>query len=173
MKETLVEIEEGHPDFTLDQINAQLRMMMPEAPRVSRTAISNALKNHLIVVKTLRNAHAERNNDRTKERRQAFANWLMTNMASMSFIVVDETGTNSWTRRSRRRARSGEKEIRVVAGRRGSTYTMTFAVSPTVGLVHHDLQLGVMKGEKAYSSKESSRSSLYLDLESRHSKKTL
>ena len=64
-------------------------------------------------------------------------------------IFVDEAGINLWLKRTRGRARRGERAVRVVEGRRGHNLTITFAVSARAGLIHHDLFQGGMTAERS------------------------
>ena len=63
----------------------------------------------------------------------------MGNIQCFDLIFVDEAGVNLWLKRTRGRARRGERAVRVVQGRCGHNLTMTFAVSARAGLIHHDL----------------------------------
>ena len=51
-------------------------------------------------------------------------------------------------KRTRGRARRGERAIRVVQGRRRNNFTVAFAVSSERGLVHHELTQGGMTGDR-------------------------
>ena len=51
-------------------------------------------------------------------------------------------------KRTRGRAVRGTRAVRVVQGRRGTNFTMKFAVSNISGLVHHELSEGGMTGER-------------------------
>ena len=141
-RETAAEIVGEHPEFTLEQINAELRHRLPNAPHFSRSTLSNMLTANLIVMKKLEDAVAERNSDRTKTMRMDFAVWMMNTGVNQELIYIDEAGFNLWTKRTRGRARRGQRAVRVVTGRRGPSLTMTFAVSNRRGLVHHDLIQG-------------------------------
>ena len=92
MKDQIVEIVEEHPEYTLDQINADLQLQMPDAPHVSRSTIARTLENQLIVTKCLHDVPAQRNTDGTKAGRYVYANWLLQNGATTNFIFVDEAG---------------------------------------------------------------------------------
>ena len=67
MRREVLDIVELHPDFTIQRINAELRVRLPRAPEVSRTALSNILDGLLITTKKLEDAPAERNSERTKK----------------------------------------------------------------------------------------------------------
>ena len=73
MRREVLDIVELHPYFTIQRINAELRVRLPRAPEVSRTALSNILDGLLITTKKLEDAPAERNSERTKEQRHQFA----------------------------------------------------------------------------------------------------
>ena len=147
MRREVLDIVELHPDFTTQRINAELRVRLPHAPEVSRTALSNILDG-LLISKKLEDAPAERNSERTKEQRHQFATWLMHHVHGTEFIYIDEAGINLWMKRTRGRAVRGTRAVRVVQGRRGTNFTMTFAVSNISGLVHHELSEGGMTGER-------------------------
>ena len=58
-----------------------------------------------------------------------------------------QAGMDLWCKRTRGRARRGQRAVRIVNGRRGHQLTMTFAVSATHGLIHHDLSDRGMTGD--------------------------
>ena len=74
---TLVEIVEQHPTFTLVQLNAELRLRLPEKRRISTTSVARCLNNSLIVLKKMEDSPQERNSERTKWARRDYAGWLM------------------------------------------------------------------------------------------------
>ena len=86
MRREVLDIVELHLDFTTQRINAELRVRLPRAPEVSRTALSNILGGLLITTKKLEDAPAERNSERTKEQRHQFATWLMHHVHGTEFI---------------------------------------------------------------------------------------
>ena len=147
LREAAVAIVEQHPDFTLDQINSELRVALPTHAPIGRSTLSNMLHGELIVMKKLKDAPGQRNSEVAKQRRKEFAEWIMQLM-NKELIFIDEAGINLWTRRTRGRARVGERAVRVVGGTRGRNFTMTLAVSATNGLIHHDLISGGMNGER-------------------------
>ena len=144
IKECALRVVEQHPEFTLAQINANIRAEIPGEPHILISSLSNLLKSHLITLKKLEDVPADRNSDRVKEGRYEFAHWLFATGVHNELIFVDESGFNLWTKRSQRRAVRGTPAARVVGRRRGPSLTMTFAVSNTHGLLHHDLQQGGM-----------------------------
>jgi len=148
MKHVLRDIVNEHPDYTLAMLNNEMRTRLPDARHVSTTTVSTALQGELITMKKLEDAPAERNSDATKATRHQYAGWLMENIQRYEFVFVDEAGINLWTKRTRGRARRGQRAVRVVQGRRGPNLTMTFAVSAESGLVHHELQEGGMTAER-------------------------
>ena len=89
-------VVEDHPDFTIGKINRQLRTRLPQSSAVSQTIISCILDGLLITTKKLEDAPAERNSDRTKQPRHAFATWLMHEVQETEFIFIDEAGMNIW-----------------------------------------------------------------------------
>ena len=147
-RDTAVAIVEEHPEFTQEQINAELQVRLPNAPCISRATLANMLAGNLIVKKKLEDAVAEQNSDRTKRLRLEFADWMMNTGVNLELIYIDEAGFHLRTKRTRGRARRGQRAVRVVAGRRGPSLTMTLAVSNRRGLVHHNLIQGGMNGER-------------------------
>ena len=51
--EAAVNIVEEHPEFTLDQINSELRTVLPAHAHIGRSTLSNMLHGELIVMKKL------------------------------------------------------------------------------------------------------------------------
>ena len=140
---------EDYPDFTIRNINRELRTRLPRSPAVNQTTISGILDGLLITTKKFEDAPAERNSDRTKQQRHAFATWLIIHeVQETEFIFIDEAGINIWTKRTRGRAVRGRRAMHVVQGRRGPNLTMTFAVSNVGGLIYHELTEGGMKGQR-------------------------
>ncbi|GFO48713.1 replication protein a 70 kda DNA-binding subunit [Plakobranchus ocellatus] len=148
MLETVIAIVSDPPDYTLTMINQELRVRLPGAPHVTPSTISNVLKGQLITMKKLEDVPAERNSERTKAQRRDFATWLLQNAQRYNFIYIDEAGINIWTKRTRGRARQGDRAVRIVQGRRGQNLTMTFAVNVLNGLVYHELHQGGMTAER-------------------------
>ncbi|GFS09931.1 TC1 transposase-like protein [Elysia marginata] len=63
-------------------------------------------------------------------------------------ILSHEAAINKWTKRTRGRARQGDRAVRIVHGRRGPNLTLTFAVNVMNGLVHDELHQGGMTAER-------------------------
>ena len=115
MKNTIRDIVERHPDFTIRMINEELRRQLPQAPQVGRSTISSTLEGLMITLKKLEDVPAERNAANTKNLRLAHATWLMQNIQNADFIYIDEAGINLWTRRTRGRAPRERSELCKVA----------------------------------------------------------
>ncbi|GFO21048.1 transposase [Plakobranchus ocellatus] len=121
MRAVVRAVVEEHPDFTIRNINRELRTRLPQSPAISQTTISGILDGLLVTTKKLEDAPAERKSDRTKQQRHAYATWLMHEVQETEFIFIDEAGINIWTKRTRGRAVRGRRAVRVVQGRRGQT----------------------------------------------------
>ena len=67
MKNTIRDIVERHPDFTIRMINEELRRQLPQAPQVGRSTISSTLEGLMITLKKLEDVPAERNAANTKK----------------------------------------------------------------------------------------------------------
>lgn len=115
---TAVTIVEEHPEFILDQVNAETRVRLNHDDRVGRTTLARVIQGQLIIMKKLEDATAEDNSLRVKERRFHFANWLIGGGIQQHLIFVDEAGINLCGRRTRGWALHGLKAMRVVGGRR-------------------------------------------------------
>ena len=102
MRAVVRAVVEDHPDFTIRN-NRELCTRLPQSPAVSQTTVSGILDGLLITTKKLEDAPAERNSDRTKQQRHAFATWLMHEVQETEFIFIDEAGINIWTKRTRGR----------------------------------------------------------------------
>jgi len=141
------DIVEHHPEYTLDRINAEIRLRVPQENHISRSTLARGLDGALIVLKKLEDAPQERNSERVKESRFQFAQWILQ-LVNAELIFIDEAGINLWCRRTRGRAPVGQRAVRVIQGRRGPNLTMTFAVSSVNGILHHNLQRGGMNNER-------------------------
>ena len=137
-----VKIVEEHPDYTLAQIKAELQLKIPNEPAISIVSLCNILKSQLIIVKKLEDIPCQRNLDVVKDRRSKFAEWFLHEGVNQELVFIDEAGFNLWLRRSKGRAPVGERAVRVVTGQRGANLTMTFVVSSSHGIMHHNLQQG-------------------------------
>lgn len=146
--EAAINIVEEHPDYTLDQVNAELRRTLPNHQHICRSTLCTLLNGQLMVMKKLEDAPLQRNTVAVKEARLAFAQWIIQLPINTEIIFIDEAGLNLWMKRTRGRARRGERAVRVVGGARGNNFTMTFAASPATGLIHHDLQQGGMNQQR-------------------------
>ena len=100
MRAVVHAVVEDHPDFTIRNINRELRSRLPQSPTVSETTISGILDGLLITTKKLEDTPAERNSDGTKEQRHAFATWLMHEVQETEFIFIDEAEIKIWMKRA-------------------------------------------------------------------------
>lgn len=142
--DVLAAIVEEHPTFTLEQLKNELVVRLPDKPILSTTSVARCLTGRLIVLKKMEDAPHERNTTRVKDLRNAYARWLLGEGVAMELVYIDEAGINLWVRRTRGRARRGDRAVRVVGGQRGRNFTVTFAVSNRRGLVHHEIFDGGM-----------------------------
>lgn len=62
-------------------------------------------------------------------------------------VFVDELGATVWTLRSKGRAPTGERVVRVVEGQEGQNVTICLAISP-LGVVHASIFPGAMTQER-------------------------
>lgn len=144
IRNVLVEIVEEHATYTLEQIKMELQQRLPHKPVLSVSSVARCLTGQLIFLKKAEDSPAERNSLRTKELRCEYAQWFLNEGVATELVFIDESGINLWVRRTRGRARRGERAVRVVGGQRGRNFTVVFAISTRRGLIHHDIFEGGM-----------------------------
>ena len=141
MEGAAVSIVEQHAEFTLAQINHELRLRLPDKPHVCDNTVSNMLHGRFITMKLLRDVPAQRNCPRVKTARREMAEWLLAN-AQTEKVFIDESGFRLWLKRSYGRSVRGTRSFRQVDARGSPHMSIIFAVSSTHGLVRHDLREG-------------------------------
>lgn len=124
MKDMLVSIVEDHPEYTIDQMNQELRLRLPEKRHVCNNTISNMLQCRLITLKLTRDSPAQWHTPTIKTQRRDMADWLLQN-GDLEKIYIDESGFRLWIKRR------GERAVRLVNGRPGGHMSVIFAVYPT------------------------------------------
>lgn len=140
MTECLVATVEQHPNFTLRQLNEELRLNLPASPHISESTVHRVLRGCLITMKKLESPPADRNRMDVKLARKAHAEWLTP--IDPHIIYIDESGFNLWTSRTRGRAPRGHRAQRIVGARRCPNFTLMLGVSSQRGLVHHIIRGG-------------------------------
>ena len=146
MRNTVVSIVEDHPEFTIEQINDDLRLRLPAKRHVCNNTISNILHCRLITLKLTRDSPVQRNTPTIKAKRRDMADWLLQN-GDVEKVYIDESGFRLWIKRSYGRSLRGERAVRVVDGRGGGHVSVIFAVSHTTGLVHHEFVNGGFRSQ--------------------------
>ena len=141
MEDAVVSIVEQHPEFTLAQINHELRLRLPDKPHVCDNTVSNVLHGRLITTKLLRDVPVQRNSPRVKTARHEMADWLLAN-AQTEKVFIDESGFHLWLKRSYGRSVRGARAFRQIDARGSPHMSIIFAVSSTHGLVRHDMREG-------------------------------
>ena len=129
MQQCLVRLVEQHPNFTLDQLNVEMRHELPDKPVVCGSMVHRLLKGQLITLKKM--DPAERNRDDVKHARRIHCEWLLQGQEGdlAELLYTDEAGFNLWMARTRGRAPQGQRAVRIVGGRRGPNFTIILAVS--------------------------------------------
>ena len=127
MKAAMVDIIEQHPSYTLKQIREELQRLLPQKPVISVSTVAHVLDGALIRMKTLENIPQDRNNIRIKNERYNYANWMMAEGVGRNLVYLDEAGFNLFTRRTRGRARIGQRAVRQVGNSRGRHLTLLMA----------------------------------------------
>lgn len=135
-----VAIVDDHPEFTLAQINSELRLALPNKPRICIASLRKVLQGQLVTIKKLENAEQNRNSDHVKEARQLYGEWLLQNDGEIIFI--DESGFHLWLSRTRGRAVRGQRAVRIVGARKGPHFSLILAVSNERGIIHHSFHTG-------------------------------
>ena len=141
MIDNMVATVEQHSEYTLGQINTELRVALPNKPQITETTVASALKYQLIVLKKLETVQQDRNREDLLHARRKYGEWLLNVVDGMNpreLIFVDESGFNSWICRTRGRAARGERAVRIVGGSRDHNFTLIFAASNMLGMIHHE-----------------------------------
>lgn len=137
-----------NPMSTLESINEQLRERLPDKPHIHSRTVAKVLDGMLYTRKLARRCPAERNRPDVLERRREYAAWFLEEAVENQVLFVDECGFNIWTSRSHGRARRGDRAYRQVFGQKGPNITITLAVSPIFGLLHHSIAVGGMNHDR-------------------------
>lgn len=137
----IVGLVERHPDYTLEQIRAQLQFPLSVA------SISRALEKQLITMKKLEDCPVNRNSLVTKQKRSSYAEWYLKTAVNRTLVYFDETCFNIYSKRTRGRALQGRPAVRQVNGYRGPNLNLVMAISARVGVVYYELQRGCMTSE--------------------------
>lgn len=147
MKDTAVSIVEDHPEYTIDQINTELRLRLPQKRHVCNNTISNALHCRLITLKLTRDPPEERNSQIVKAARKGMAEWLLQH-GDLEKVYVDESAFRLWIKRSYGRSSRGQRAVRVVNARGSGHMSVIFAVSNVTGLVNHEFVEGGFRSDR-------------------------
>lgn len=147
MKDAVVSIVEDHPEYTIDQINTELRLRFPQRRNVCNNTISNVLHCRLITLKLTRDPPEQRNSPIVKRARKDMAEWLLQH-GDLEKVYVDESGFRLWIKRSYGRSLRGQRAVRVVNARGSGHMSVIFAVSNVTGLVHHEFCEGGFRSDR-------------------------
>ena len=96
-----ISIVEEDPEYMLDQINSELRLLLPNHAHICRSTLSTMLHGQLTVMKKLEDAPQQRYFIVVKNARSNFARWLMQQCVQHELIFIDEAGINVWAKRTR------------------------------------------------------------------------
>ena len=88
--EAAARIVEEHPEFTLQQINYELTLRLPQKCFIFLSLLRKVLRCQLITLNTMENVPVDRNRDDVKMLRLMFAEWLLQN--EREIISIDESG---------------------------------------------------------------------------------
>ena len=142
-----IDILEGNPLMTLQQVNFALRARLPKKPHFTQQALSKALEGRMITFKIARDCPAERNSEENIEDRYNYAMWIMSpDVISLRKNFVDKFGVNIHMRRTQGRSAKGDGVYRKISAHKRPNVTICCAVS-TEGLLHFQVIRGGMKEE--------------------------
>ena len=144
MKTKIEEIISENCTLTLPEINLRLQKEQPNEERITTKTIERILNGLFYTVKDTVVHPYERNCQRIKDAREEYAEFsLETGILTAHHIFIDKTGFNVWTKRGKGRSKKGVPATLVTHGQRGQNITLILAISPQLGVVHHDLVDGV------------------------------
>ena len=95
MRDTVVAIIQENCEFTVQQINDDLRRRLPQKPQVCNNTISNILDCRIITLKLSRDAPQQRNTPDIKRARREMADWMLMN-GRRELIFIDESRFRLW-----------------------------------------------------------------------------
>lgn len=140
IERALLQLAIEEPFTTLQRISQRLLLQFPDIS-VSTSTIARHLKGNLISTKIAgkdADVPARRNQATSIQQRYEYATWYTGLEPDDNLVYIDETGFNTFTRRSQGRAPIGEPVRRVVVPR-SRNINLIMATSGDFGLLHHDL----------------------------------
>lgn len=135
--ETLHEIIENNPSFTLMQIRMSLIEKFPDT-EISKSTIDRLLDGHGYTLKLVTQRPVDRNRPDVKEERRKFAQWLQNEGTTITRYYIDETNFNVWCARSFGRAKRGAPAIRLATSTKGANINVLACMSAN-GVLHWTL----------------------------------
>ena len=84
MIDNMVATVEQHSEYTLGQINTELRVALPNKPQITETTVARALKHQLIVLKKLETVQQDRNREDVLHARREYGEWLLNVVNGMN-----------------------------------------------------------------------------------------
>lgn len=143
----LEQLLQENAQYTLMQLNAQLRTRLPDKPQVTEVAVAKRLQGMLYTVKITTLQPMKRNSPENIQKRHHYANWYLSEGISKHCIFIDETGYNLWTKRTYGRSKKGTVAVRQVSNQRGRHVTLCLALSPQIGIVHKEFSVSSFTGD--------------------------
>lgn len=147
----ILAIVQEKPFTTLQNVNDELRIRLPNKPQICTTTISRHLENNFISVKIAgkdADVPYQRNTARTKLARFDYMTWLTNLPVNQKIIYVDETGFNVFTRRRQGRAPIGQRVWQENNNIRDANINIIIAISSEVGLVHFDIEQSTLTHDR-------------------------
>ena len=148
MVAAMVEYVEQKPTITLKEIRQKLIVNFPHNEPITVQTISKHLDSQLISLKKLDFCPIQWNTQEVKRERHEFMEWYVNDGMLADLVFQDETGFNLYTSRQQGRALRGQPAVRILEGQRGQNLTLSMAISPTLGLIHHQLYRGGMNRDR-------------------------
>ena len=118
MKNEIEQIVHRHPQYTLNQINQELRTALPNQPHIHRSTLAKTLDKMLITVKQLQTVNEEWHRPDVLDARVDYVNWFHQGGINNHLVYIDECGYNIYTSRNRGRAPRGFQAVRQVDSQR-------------------------------------------------------
>ena len=125
-----IDILEGNPQMTLQQVNFALRARLPQKPNFTQQELLKSLEGRIIFFKIARDCTAERNSEENLEDRYNYALWIMSpDIIRSRKTVLDKFGVNIHMRRTQGQSAKGDSVYRKVSAQKGPNVTILQSVA--------------------------------------------
>ena len=146
MRLQVQEFLDDNVHLTVHELNAKLRLELPNKPNVHYKTFSNAIDGLAFTLKFSRDSQQDRDSAKTKAWRKEYCEWLMSaEVGNVMKIYIDEFGCNIYTKRIFGRSKKGESAYRTIASESGVNITVWAAFCAELGMVYYQTYSGGMK----------------------------